>query len=240
MRATRAMATGKLIEEPQLRNKTHVVADRSHAGMLLAAKLKSVTGADSIILAIPAGGVPVAAVIATQLRIPLEVAVIRKLHIPWNREAGFGALSWDGTVLFNEPLLKLLGLTREEIEQCIAEERAELERRMQLFRKGKPFPDLTRKQVIVVDDGLASGFTMLVALRSIKLQRPRELIVAVPTASLSALKLVSIEADRIICLNVREGRAFAVADAYNRWYDLRTEDVVAILEAAGYYNTSKV
>jgi len=239
MRATRAMVTGKLIEEPQLRNKTRVFLDRTHAGTLLAAKLKSVTGADSIILAIPAGGVPVAAVIATQLRIPLEVAVIRKLHIPWNREAGFGALSWDGTVLFNQPLLKLLGLTQEEIEQCIAEERAELERRMQLFRKGKPLPDLTRKQVIVADDGLASGFSMLVALRSMKLQRPRELIVAVPTASLSALKLVSTEADRIICLNVREGRAFAVADAYRKWYDLGTEDVVAILEAAGYYTTPK-
>lgn len=229
------MATEKLIEEPRLRNKTHVFADRTHAGTLLAAKLKTVTGTDSIILAIPAGGVPVAVDIAAQLQIPLEVAVIRKLHIPWNREAGFGALSWDGTVIFNQPLLKLLDLSQEEIEQCITEERVELERRMQLLRKGKPFPDLTRKQIILVDDGLASGYTMLVALRSLKLQRPRELIVAVPTASLSALKLVSIEADRIICLNVREGRAFAVADAYNRWYDLEIEDVVAILEAAGYY-----
>ena len=232
--------TEKLIEEPQLRNKTHVFADRAHAGTLLAAKLKNVTGTDSIILAIPAGGVPVAVVIAAQLQIPLEVAVIRKLHIPWNREAGFGALSWDGTVIFNQPLLKLLGLSQAEIEQCIAEERAELERRMQLVRKGKPVPVLTRKQVILVDDGLASGYTVLVALRSLKLQRPRELIVAVPTASLSALKLVSTEADRIICLNVREGRAFAVADAYNRWYDLGIGDVVAILEAAGYYTTSKV
>lgn len=226
-----------LIEEPQLRNKTHVFTDRTHAGTLLAAKLKSVTGTDSILLAIPAGGVPVAAAIATQVRIPLEVAVVRKLHIPWNREAGFGALSWDGTVLFNQPLLSLLGLAREEVEQCITEERAELERRIQLFRKGKPFPDLRRKQVVVVDDGLASGFSMLVALRAAKLQRPRELIVAVPTASLSALRLVSSEADWITCLNVREGRAFAVADAYRRWYDLSPGEVVAILEAAGYYTS---
>jgi putative phosphoribosyl transferase len=234
------MMTDKIIEEPRLRNKTFIFTDRAHAGALLAAKLKSFVGANSLIFAIPAGGVPVAAVIAAQLQVPLDVLVVRKLHIPWNREAGFGAVSWDGTVLFNEPLVAHLSLTRDEIERCIAEERAEIERRMQLFRRGKPFPTLTGKTAIIVDDGLASGFTMLAALRSLKQQRLKEIIVAVPTASLSALRLVSTEAERIICLNVREGRAFAVADAYRSWYDLGNEEVVAILEAAGYYSTSEV
>ncbi len=228
------MARGELIEEPRLRNKTFVFDDRSHAGTLLAEKIKAYVDPDALIFAIPAGGVPVAAVLSTRLRIPFDVVVVRKIHIPWNREAGFGALSWDGTIIFNKPLLELLGLTNEEIDRCIAEEKEEIEKRLKLFRGDTPFPNIKGKTVIVVDDGIASGFTMLVALKSLKKQEPKEIVVAVPTASMSAITLVRDEADRIFCLNVREGRAFAVADAYKRWYDLDNEDVVAILKDARY------
>jgi putative phosphoribosyl transferase len=229
------MKSGKLIGEPRLRNKTFVFEDRSHAGTVLAEKLKDYAGTDAVIFAIPAGGVPVAAVLAKRLQVPLDVLVVRKIHIPWNREAGFGALSWDGTIMFNEPLLALLELTQEEIERCIAAEQEEIERRLKLFRGDTPFPDVAGKSTIVVDDGIASGFTMLVALASLRTKGPEEIVVAVPTASMSAILMIRKAADTIVCLNVRAGRTFAVADAYKKWYDLGNKDVVAILKAAGYY-----
>lgn len=236
MSVAREMKRGKLIEVPRLRNKTFVFEDRSHAGTVLAEKLKDYAGTNAVIFAIPAGGVPVAAVLATRLHVPFDVLVVRKIHIPWNREAGFGALSWDGTILFNEPLLELLKLPQEEVERCIAEEQEEIERRLKLFRGDKSFPDITGKAAIVVDDGLASGFTMLVALTSLRKKKPEELVVAVPTASLSAIQMIRKEAEKIVCLNIREGRTFAVADAYKNWYDLGDDEVVAILKEEGYYN----
>jgi len=96
----RKMERGEIIEEPGLRNKTSVFEDRYHAGNLLAEKIKDYTGKDAFILAIPAGGVPLAAVLSKRLNFPFDVLVVRKIHIPWSREAGFGAISWDGTILF--------------------------------------------------------------------------------------------------------------------------------------------
>ncbi len=231
------MKRGELVEDPRLRNRTHVFEDRDHAGTLLAEKLVEYTGKDSVLFAIPAGGVPVAAVLSKRLQVPFDVLVVRKMHIPWNREAGFGAVSWDGTIRFNEPLVALLGLTQNEIDRCIAEEKEEIEKRVWLFRGQKPFPVLSGKTAIVVDDGIASGFTMLVAIFSLKKKEPTEIIIAVPTASMSAIKMMSTEVDKIVCLNIRAGRTFAVADAYKRWYDLENEDVVTILKEAGYYKT---
>ncbi|RZN43553.1 MAG: phosphoribosyltransferase [Methanophagales archaeon ANME-1-THS] len=227
----------ELLEDPRLRNKRFVFEDRTHAGILLAERMKEYEGKDAFLFAIPAGGVPVAVVLAKRLHLPVDILVIRKIHIPWNREAGFGALSWDGTLFFNELLLNHLGLRGEEVERCIEEEKKEIEKRLTMFRRAKPFPDISGKTVIVVDDGLASGFTMLVAASSLKKQGPKEIIVSVPTASTSAIDLISTEVDRIFCLNIRGGRTFAVADAYHNWYDLGNEDVVRILNEAGYYET---
>ncbi|MBN1454697.1 MAG: phosphoribosyltransferase [Methanomicrobia archaeon] len=229
------MTEGSVIEDPHLHDKRFVFEDRAHAGRLLAEQLRAYQGTDTYVMGIPAGGVPVAAVIAEQLQLPLDVLVVRKIHIPWNREAGFGAISWDGTTLFNEPLLQQLLLTPDEIAQCVEDEKKEIEKRLRLFRGQKPFPDLRNKTVIVVDDGLASGFTMLVALDSVQKQQPKELVVAVPTASLHAIKLVRATADNVVCLNIRTGRLFAVADAYSNWYDLENADVVKILKASAYF-----
>ena len=221
----------EVLDEPSLRNRGHVFRDRFHAGEVLAERLKAlVYEEDAYVLAIPAGGVQVAFVIAERLGLPLDLVVTRKLHVPWNQEAGFGAVSWDGLMFLNERLVAALGLSDEAIRLCVEEERAAIERRLRRFRGDRPFPDLAGKTAIVVDDGLASGFSMMTTLRALANREPRELVVAVPTAPRSAIELVKPHADLILCPNIRTGPFFAVADAYDVWYDLDDEDVVELLE----------
>jgi putative phosphoribosyl transferase len=221
----------EVLDEPSLRNRVRVFRDRFHAGEVLAEKLEALGYAeDAYVLVIPAGGVQVASVVANRLELPLDLVVTRKLHVPWNPEAGFGAVSWDGLMFLNERLVAALGLTEEVIRLCVEEERATIERRLRKFRGDRPFPDLVGKTAIVVDDGLASGFSMMTTLRALKKREPKELVVAVPTAPRSAIELVIPYADLILCLNIRTGPYFAVADAYEVWYDLEDEDVVELLE----------
>jgi predicted phosphoribosyltransferase len=220
----------EIVDESIFRNRTHVFDDRLQAGELLAKKLEEYRAMkDAYVLAIPAGGVQVAFVVAKRLMIPLDLAITRKLHVPWNREVGFGAISWDGTMFLNEPLIASLGLTREDIDRCVVEEKEVIRRRLQKFRGDKPFPDLKDKTTIIVDDGLASGFSMLTTLKTIEQMGVKEAIVAVPTAPISAINLVRSHADKVVCLNIRSGPMFAVADAYKKWYDLEDEDVIDIL-----------
>ncbi len=226
----------EIIDEPGLRNRLYVFEDRFQAGELLVGKLEEYRGdEDAYVLAIPAGGVQVAVKVAEGLGVPLDVVVTRKLHIPWNREAGFGAVSWDGLMFLNEPLVAALHLTKEEIESCVAEEREAIDRRLRVFRGNRPFPDLKDKTAVVVDDGLASGFSMMTTLRALRRIGVREAVVAVPTAPVSAINLVRPYANRIVCLNIRSGPIFAVADAYKVWYDLTDGEVVDVLEKYGFY-----
>lgn len=220
----------KVLDEPSFRNKTYVFKDRFDAGEILAKKLIGYKGKDAYILVIPAGGVQVAYVLARMLKLPVDLAITRKIHIPWNKEAGFGAVTWDGVTILNDSLVITLGLTKEAIEKCIRREKKAIERRQEIFRINKPFPSLKNKVVILVDDGLASGFSMLATLISIKQKDPKEIVVAIPTASSDAIERIKPHADKIICLNIRTTPVFAVADAYQNWYDLDDEDVVDILE----------
>ncbi len=219
----------EIIEEEELRNKKYVFKDRFHAGKLLALKLKQYKDyfTDAIVLAIPYGGVPVGKSIARELGYPLELIMVRKIPIPYNPEAGFGAVTWDGEVVINQSLLDQLGLGNHEIEQAIQRVKLELERRMQAF--GKTLPELNDRSVIITDDGLASGYTMLASLRSIKKHSPKSIAIAVPTASTSAIKLVSTHVDMLFCLNIRESMVFAVADAYQEWHDLTDKEVREII-----------
>ncbi|HXX58908.1 MAG TPA: phosphoribosyltransferase family protein [Thermodesulfovibrionales bacterium] len=218
----------RLIEDSGLRDRSYVFESRSAAGRLLAERLKKY-GAGGLILAIPSGGVPVAAEIARALSLQMDVIVVRKLQIPDNPEAGFGAMGPDGAVIVNEELLGHLRLTEEAVQAQIEKTRAVILKRVELFRGGRPFPSCGNRVVILVDDGLASGYTMLAALRSLKKERPSRVVVAIPTGSERTLKRILREADEVVCLNVRSGFSFAVADAYRKWYDLTDGEVLTIL-----------
>ncbi len=224
----------KIVEEPSYRERTFVFRDRFHAGKILAEKLREYGGnRKAIVLAVPAGGVPVGYVVARELAVPMDVVVVRKVQIPWNPEAGFGAVTWDDEIVLNEGLVSDLGLTGKMIEESILKTRRIILNRIRRFRGDRPMPDLGGKTVILVDDGLASGFTMLAAARSVRKREPEKVVIAVPTASLRAVQLLRSEADEIVCLNIRSGPIFAVADAYRNWYDLSDEEVVKILGKAG-------
>ena len=220
----------KLLEEPSYRNRKFVFDDRLHAGELLAYKLRDCIDPRSMVLAIPAGGVPVGYMVSRNLKVPFDVLVVRKIQVPWNPEAGFGAVAWDGTTILNERLLLRLGLNHKSVQKCIAKTETIVRERIKKFRGDRVFPDLKGRTVVLVDDGLASGFTMLVAVKSVKKRSPGRVVVAVPTSSLSAIDLLLPHVDLLVCLNVREEPIFAVADAYKRWYDLSDEEVLAFLK----------
>jgi predicted phosphoribosyltransferase len=221
----------EVIEEPSFRDKIRIFRDRFHAGALLAQKLGGYKSRkDVLVLAVPAGGVEVAVVIVDELKLALDLAITRKIHVPWNKEAGFGAISWDGQVFLNHALVRRLNLSDKTIQECIENEKVMIVRRNRLFRANQPWPDLKDRTVIVVDDGLASGFSMLATTKALRKLQSREIVVAVPTAPSSAINLLLPHADKIVCLNIRSFPIFAVADAYQNWYDLSDQDVLQLLK----------
>jgi len=221
---------GELFEEPNLRNRTCVFKDRSQAGKWLARKLSPSVLPDSVVLAIPAGGVPVGLEIARYLSLRLDLMIVRKIQIPGDPEAGFGAVGPDGEVIFNEDLLRKLRLSEESIEAEVQKTRKTLESRNRIFRRGRPFPDLTGKSVILVDDGLASGFTMAEAVKFLGRKKVKRTTIAVPTAPEETVKRLLPMVDEIYVLNVRASLPFAVAEAYRDWYDVKDEEVLSLIK----------
>jgi predicted phosphoribosyltransferase len=224
-----------LVEDEGLKGKKRVFADREDAGRRLALLLKGYAYPKSLVLAIPAGGVPVACAVAREHRFPLDVLVVRKIQIPNNPEAGFGALGPDGKVLLNERLVEDLRLNQQEISSQVDKTRTVLRQREAKFRRGRPRTDMKDRHVILVDDGLASGYTMLAAVDFVRQQEAGRVIVAVPTASQRTAYSLLPEIDVLVCPNVRGGPIFAVADAYQNWHDLDDDEVIALLEASGSY-----
>lgn len=220
----------KLKEDPLLRDMVSVFEDRTDAGKRLAEYLVSYRDSQGIVLALPSGGVPVAAEIASALDLPLDLLIVRKLQIPDNPEAGFGAVGPDGEILLNKELMKHLRLTDEQISIQIEKSRATIEKRNRIFRKEKPFPSLRDMVAIVVDDGLASGYTMLSAVRFLRKMSLKKLVAAVPTGSKKTVEAIVPEVDELFCLNVRSGPFFAVANAYRNWQDLTDDEVLSLIE----------
>ncbi len=221
--------TAKIIENPEFRDRTEIFFDREEAGNYLAGVLAEYRGKEAVVLAVPSGGVPVGLAVASRLNLPFDLLIIRKIPVPGNPEAGFGAVSLEGDMVLNEPMVRRLALTSGEIERLAGPVKEELQRRNRLFREDRPWPDLKGRTVILADDGLASGYTMMAAARMVRRRRPAAVVVAVPTAPLHTVQMLTRYVDLIVCPNIRTGPYFAVAEAYQNWYDLSREEVVSLL-----------
>jgi predicted phosphoribosyltransferase len=212
-----------------LRNRAPVFRDRAHAGEILAGMLAAFKDSGAIVLAIPAGGVPVAAEIASRLALPLDVAVVSKILLPWTTESGYGAVAWDGTVWVNEDDARHFGLGKEEIAAGIAQAVHKVERRLARLRRDRPMPALAGRTALLVDDGIAAGSTMRVAVDALRRLDAGHIVVAAPTAHERAAYALAQRADALYCANLRGGPQFAVADAYENWHDVPEAEAAAIL-----------
>ena len=210
-------------------NHIRVFQDRVHAGEIVAGMLEAYCRSDAIVMAIPAGGVPVAKVIAAKLDLPLDMAVVSKITLPWNTEAGYGAIAFDGTVRLNDELVERTGLAKNEVELGIEKTSRKVVRRVTELCGNRALPDLTSRAVILVDDGIASGLTMRVGVEALRKAGAKHLIVAVPTGHENSVNDLAREVEAIYCANIRSGWSFAVADAYQRWSDVSEEELRVLL-----------
>jgi putative phosphoribosyl transferase len=210
-------------------------ADRVEAGRLLGDELASrKLPLNTIVLALPRGGVPVGLAVANALHAPLDVVVVRKLGVPWQPELAMGAIAGRSGRVLDEQLIAELRLSREEVDAVTSRERMEVERREKLYRGGRPEPDLRRWTAVLVDDGLATGSTMVVAARYVRSLKPRKLIIAVPVASAQACQRVRTEADNCVCL-ATPGRFVAVGEWYLDFHQVSDAEVQQLLEQGRHH-----
>ena len=221
-----------VVDLPDLRDQVGVFRNREHAGEILAGMLEVYSGSDAMVMAIPAGGVPVGKVLAEKLSLPFDLAVVSKITLPWNTEAGYGAVAFDGSVQLNQDLVARIGLTEKQIKEGIDKTSKKVAYRMRSLRGEGVLPNLTAQQVILVDDGLASGFTMRAAVAALKKIGATSIVVAVPTGPRSSVEKITSEVDILYCANVRSGWSFAVADAYESWSDVDKEELASLLKGA--------
>lgn len=208
-----------------------VFRDRKEAGRKLAQALSLFSGRDVLVLAIPRGGVVVAGPVATALKAELDVIIPRKVGAPGNKELAVAAVAPDGIVLYNEKALNLLGLSKEDLSLEIDREREEIERRLRLYRGDRKEPRIKGRTVIVIDDGLATGFTMEAALVSLTKKEPRELILAVPVAPPDTLERLRPLVSEVVCLVTPEP-FYAVGQFYRSFPQVEDEEVLAILQSS--------
>ena len=206
--------------------------DRIEAGDVLAERLRHYAGRpDVLVLALPRGGVPVAARVAEALGAPLDVFVVRKLGVPGHEELAMGAIASGGVRVVNQQVVGRLGLDEAVLDRVAEAEGRELERRERSYREGRGPPDLAGRVVILVDDGLATGSTMRAAVAAARLLDPARVVVAVPTAPASTCQQLRGEADEVICATTP--RPFrAVGYSYRSFPQTADEEVTAILRSA--------
>lgn len=174
--------------------------DRRHAGKVLAEELYAYLHTpDLIVLALPRGGVPVAYEIAKRLAAPLDVLVVRKLGVPGHEELAMGAIGMQNSIVLNQDILEELAISKTVCDRVIAEEKKELARREIRYRGMRPFPSLENKTVVLVDDGMATGATMCAALKTVRVQKPKQIVVAVPVAAMSVCEKIATQVDAFIC-----------------------------------------
>ena len=207
--------------------------DRHEAGQRLAEALAFLKGRkDVVILAIPRGGVVVGYEVAKALGAPLDVYITRKIGAPYNPEFAIGAVASDGTIVLDEGTVRALGISQDYIEAETARQREEIQRRLAEYCGERPPPELKGKTVVLVDDGVATGATILSALQALRKQEPGELILAVPVGPPDTIARLKKEADRVVCLDTPEP-FWAIGRFYMIFDQTSDEEVVALLEELG-------
>ncbi len=176
-------------------------ADRVEAGKFVAEKLavRGYRGADAVILALPRGGIPVGFEVANRLGLPLDVLVVRKLGFPGHEEFAMGAIASGGTIFLDTEVIQRAALPKQAIDSVVAREEQELQRRDRAYRDGRPRIPVQGKTVILVDDGLATGSTMRAAIKALRKESPRSIVVAVPVGAEETCLMLKAEADEVIC-----------------------------------------
>jgi putative phosphoribosyl transferase len=205
--------------------------DREHAGRELAKRLAPFRKLSPIVLGLPRGGVPVAYEVARALHAPLDVWVVRKLGAPIQPELGMGAVAEGGEVFVDAHIVREVGASEAQVQEVITRKTAEVEDRCKRFRRGRAVPDLADRTVLLVDDGIATGGTARAALRAIRRQKPRQVVLAVPVGSTDTLEALAEEADEIVCLSP-QSNLYAIGLWYEDFRPVEDEQVVAILDRA--------
>jgi putative phosphoribosyl transferase len=211
-----------------------IFRDRVEAGRVLAQRLRiAVVDSNALVLALPRGGVPVGFEVAQALHADLDVFLVRKLGVPGQEELALGAIASGGVRVLNHALIAQLGLTSTAIDQVTAREQQEIERRERLYREGRPALPVKNRSVILVDDGLATGASMLAAARAVRAQQPMRIIVAVPVASREACEEFREHVDEVVCAATPEP-FYAVGVWYEDFSQTSDGEVRELLKRAAH------
>lgn len=213
-------------------DRARVFHDRADAGKALAVAVADRALHRPLVLGLPRGGVPVAFEVARAISADLDVLVVRKLGVPDQPELAFGAIASGGVRVFNADVMQMLpGLKDQAVERILARESSELTRREAAFRGERRYLDFTDRDILLVDDGMATGATMHAAVQAVRQSGPRRVLVAVPTASPEALKRLFGDADEIICLD-SPSPYFSVGSYYERFDQTTDQEVRNLLHRA--------
>ncbi|KUI29740.1 phosphoribosyl transferase [Mycobacterium sp. IS-1742] len=203
--------------------------DRRDAGRILAGKLSAYAGRDDVVvLGLARGGVPVGWEVAHGLGAPLDVFLVRKLGVPQWEELAMGAIASGGSVVINEQLVARLGITEEALARAIERETSELRRRETAYRQGRPPPELAGATVVLTDDGIATGASMLAAVRAVRASEPAQVVVAVPVGPATACREIGAEADAVVCATMPAGFE-AVGQVYADFHQVTDDEVRDLL-----------
>lgn len=213
--------------------------DRAEAGCRLVSKLEAYAGRpDLVVLGLPRGGIPVAFEIAQRLGAPLDVVVVRKLGVRWQPELAMGAVASGGIRILDQALIRSLNLSNYFVYGTIAKEEKEIQRREALFRDGRPAPQLAGRTVILVDDGAATGATMLAAAEAVRGQYPKRIVIAIPVASRDAYAKFEAEVGKCICLAIPHP-FFAVSHWYKSFPQVSDDEVQQLLSRSRIHTAEK-
>jgi putative phosphoribosyl transferase len=207
--------------------------DRKDAGERLAAQLLHLKDKSPVVLALPRGGVAIGAEIARLLGAPLDIVLVRKIGVPWQPELALGAVADGGTpeIFIDERMAESLAVPGDYVRAETARQLAELERRRQIYCAGRPPVEIAGRTAIVVDDGIATGATMRVALRAVRRRGPSHLVLAAPVAAAETLAILAGEADETVCVATPEGLG-AIGYYYDDFHQMSDDEVTALLAPA--------